>query len=258
MPVRSTSADGVLTLTLDRPERRNAIDLSALRSLRDLLRQAADDPAVRCVVLTGEGGSFCAGADLSGESQDEAVPRGEEVLATANDVVRAITSLPAPVVAVVRGAAAGLGMSLALSCDLVVAAQDAYFLSAFVNVGLGLDGGASFLLPAALGRARAASVALMGERLPAPEALAAGLISFCVPGEALAAEADRVVRRLADGPPRALAVTKRALHARSAAALEAALVHEQAAQLTLLGGPENVEGITAFLERRPAVFPPRS
>ncbi|MCW2605643.1 MAG: enoyl-CoA hydratase [Frankiales bacterium] len=256
MPVRSATADGVLTLTIDRPHRRNAVDLTALRVLRDALRVAADDVAVRCVVLTGAGDAFCSGADLSGDSQTEAISNGAEVLATANDVVRALAALPAPVVAVVRGPAAGLGMSLALACDLVVCASDAYLLSAFVNVGLAPDGGASFLLPAAMGRAAAARVALLGERLPAPEALAAGLVSHVVPPEALQAEADRVVARLAAGPPRALMHTKQAL--RAGEALEAALQHEEAVQLTLLGGPENAEGVLAFLERRPAAFPPRA
>lgn len=255
MTVRSATAEGVLTLTIDRPDRRNAVDLDALQTLRRLLREAGDDPAVRCVVLTGAGSAFCAGADLSGRSTAAAVPRGEEVLATANDVVRAIVALPAPVVAVVRGPAAGLGMSLALACDLVLAADHAYFLSAFINVGLMPDGGASFLLPAAMGRARAAAVALLGERLPAREAYDAGLISGVHPEAALQEQAERVVRRLADGPPRALALTKAALHAGAAAALEAALQHEQAGQLTLLGGAENVEGVSAFLERRRPQYP---
>lgn len=257
VPVRPTTADGVLTLTIDRPSRRNAVDLAALQALRDALRGAADDRTVRCVVLTGAGEAFCAGADLSGDSTTEAVARGAEVLATANDVVRAITTLPAPVVAVVRGPAAGLGMSLALACDLVVAADDAYFLSAFINVGLAPDGGASFLLPSAAGRAVAARVALLGERLPAAEALAAGLVSHVVPPAQVQDEADRVVRRLAAGPPVALARTKQALHAGAAAALEAALQHEEQVQLTLLGGAENAEGVLAFLERRPAAFPAR-
>ncbi len=258
MPVRSAFDSAVLTLTLDRPHRRNAVDLAALRDLHGALEAAATDRAVRCVVLTGAGSAFCAGADLAaGAGEIDRPDAGAELLGLAGSVVRAIGALPAPVVAVVRGPAAGLGMSLALACDLVVAAADAYFLSAFVNVGLAPDGGASFLLPAAMGRTRAAALALLGERLPAPEAFAAGLVSHVVAPELLQEEADRVVRRIADGPPLALMHTKRALRAGSVAVLDRALQEEERVQLSLLGGPENTEGVSAFLERRPARFPPR-
>lgn len=255
MPLRSALADGVLTLTIDRPERRNAVDVATGRELLAALRAVRSDTAVRCVVLTGAGDAFCSGADVTGGG---VAADGARVLEVGNDVVRTITALPVPVVAVVRGPAAGIGMSLALSCDLVVAAEDAYFLSAFINIGLAPDGGASFFLPAAVGRARAAAVALLGERLPAREAHAAGLVSHVVAVDALEAEAARVVRRLADGPPLALARTKEALRAGSAAALEATLLREEQVQNGLIGGPENVEGVTAFLERRRPAFPPRT
>lgn len=257
MPIRSATADGVLTLTIDRPERRNALDVAGARVLLAGLQAVAADPAVRCVVLTGEGQAFCAGADVSPDGREQASAAGAELLPVANEVVRAVVTLPVPVVAVVRGPAAGVGMSLALACDLVLADEDAYFLSAFINIGLMPDGGASHFLPASMGRARAAAVAMLGERLPAREAHAAGLITSVWPAGELQAEVDRVVRRLAAAAPNAMAATKAALHAGAADALEAALRREQEGQDRLIGTPENVEGITAFLERRPAAFPPR-
>ncbi len=252
--VRSELVDGVLTVVLDRPERRNALDLAAFRALHAALEAARDDAAVRCVVLTGAGDAFCAGADLSGRSTGDAVQRGAEVLSAANACVRSVVSLPQPVVAAVRGPAAGVGMSLALACDLVLARDDAYLLMAFVKVGLMPDGGATHLVPAAIGRARAGALAMLGERLPAREALAAGLLSEVHPADAFEQRLAEVVRRLADGPPRALALTKAALHASDAALLEAALEREHEGQQSLLGGPENAEGVAAFLERRPPRF----
>ncbi|MGW0177584.1 enoyl-CoA hydratase [Rhodococcus sp. NPDC003322] len=241
---------GVLRITIARPERMNALDLDSMRALGDLLEGRARDADVRVVVLAGEGGAFCTGADLAaGPSADPRV-----VMDTANRVIREILTLPVPVVARVDGAAAGVGASLALAADLAYAAESAYFLLAFVNVGLMPDGGSSLLVPAAVGRARAAEMALLGERLGATDAHAAGLITRVLPAGELAAHVDAVAAKLAAGPRRALELTKRSLTAATLARVEEAFERETEGQIELLGSADFFEGAAAMLARRRPKF----
>jgi enoyl-CoA hydratase len=200
----SARTDGpVLRIVLDRPEKRNAVNTPMLVELRSMIENANDD-AVRVVSLTGAGPAFCAGGDLTGKDTDGAA-------VAANDVVRAIMTLPKPVVAGVRGAAAGFGAPLALACDLVVAGRSASFQLAFARVGLMPDGGATALLPAAIGRARAARMALLAEKVTADTAFSWGMISHVVDDDALDDEFESVLQHLATGPTLSYGWTKRAL-----------------------------------------------
>ncbi|HEX2806503.1 MAG TPA: enoyl-CoA hydratase-related protein [Kineosporiaceae bacterium] len=262
----------VLTVTLNRPERLNAVTADVLDDLGDLLEEAGEDDGLRVVVLTGAGRAFSSGADLGadlgpalgadlelgpgpGSGPAEAGrPRGVRSLLAANRVVRSLRSMPQPVVAAVNGPAVGVGCSLALGCDLVVAAESAYFLLSFTSIALMPDGGATALVPAAIGRARAMEMALVPERIPAAVAHDWGMIYRVVPDGELAATVTRLVDRLAAGAPRALAATKLAVNAAALDGLDAALQTELEGQSRLLATADFAEAAGAFGERRPPVF----
>ncbi|UPK62557.1 enoyl-CoA hydratase [Rhodococcus pyridinivorans] len=250
--LRSELAHGILRLTITRPRRMNAIDLTTMKTLSDAVKAAGDDERVRTIVVTGEGSAFCTGADLAAGAADPQDPG--VVMDTANELVRTIASVPVPVIAAVNGPAAGVGVSIALAADLTYAAESAYFLLAFVNIGLMPDGGASLLVPAAIGRARAAEMALLGERVSAQDADRFGLVARTLPDAELAAHVDAVASRTASGPRRALELTKRALNASTLGELDAALAREKGGQVELLGSADFAEGAMAMLEKRPARF----
>ncbi|QDQ96603.1 enoyl-CoA hydratase-related protein [Tomitella fengzijianii] len=258
--VRVVSTAGVLTVTIDRQARMNALDSATVEELVRALTEDARDEAVRAVVLTGAGTAFCTGADLVAMSSDrpagaaEADERARATMRRAEELIRAIVEAPVPVVAAVNGAAAGLGVSVALACDLVYAAEDAYFLLPFTGIGLMPDGGASLLVPAAVGRARANAMVLLGDRLPAAEAQASGLICEAVPAERLSTRVDEVAARLASRSRRALEATKSAMAATTLALLDTALATEAESQRALLTGPDLQEGIASVLERRAPQF----
>jgi enoyl-CoA hydratase len=208
---------------------------------------------VRAVVLTGSGRAFSAGADLGASSGPGSPPSAGTVVA-ANRLARALREARQPVIAAVNGPAVGVGCSIALACDLVVAADSSYFLLAFVNIGLMPDGGATALVPANVGRARAMEMALLGERVPAATALDWGLIHRVVPSGELADFVDALAARLAAGPPKALAATKRAVNEATLGSLEAALDRELDGQSALLAGADFAEGVAAFGQKRPPTF----
>ncbi|WP_330233103.1 enoyl-CoA hydratase [Nocardia sp. NBC_00508] len=244
-----------LRVTITKPKRKNAIDYDTMVALGDTFRAVAEDRAVRVIVLTGEGGDFCTGADLSA-SADEA-RRGitsDMVMDAANRLVRAIVDAPVPVIARIRGAAAGVGVGIALAADLVFASEDAYLLLAFINIGLMPDGGAAALVAAAAGRPLAARMALLGERLPAPEARAAGLFTAVVPDDELDDSVQAAIAKIAAGPRRALELTKQALNQATLTSLDAALAAEKAGQTELLRSSDFAEGATAMLTKRKPVF----
>lgn len=251
-----TDRDGrVLRITLTNPQRKNAVGYDTMAALGDTFLAAAQDRAVRAIVLTGEGGDFCTGADLSAapaEAQRGITP--EMTMDVANRLVRAIIDVPVPVVARVRGAAAGVGVALALAADLTYAADDSYLLLAFINIGLMPDGGAAALVAAAAGRPLAAEMALLGERLPAPTAAAHGLFTAVLPAAELDARVDAVAAKLAQGPRRALELTKRALNHATLTSLDTTLAAEKAGQVELLRSPDFAEGALAMLTKRRAVF----
>lgn len=251
--LRVEFVDGVLRITIARPERMNALDLESMNALGDLLTGRACESAVRVVVIAGEGAAFSTGADLVAAADGpEADPR--VVMDSANRVIRAILALPVPVIARVDGPAAGVGASIAIAADLAFAAPGAYFLLAFVNVGLMPDGGSSLLIPAAVGRARASEMALLGRKLGAEDAAAAGLIARVLPAKELSAHVDSVAARLARGPRRAIELTKRSLTAATLARIDEALDRETDGQVELLGAPDFREGVSAMLGRRAPEF----
>ncbi|MDG3009048.1 enoyl-CoA hydratase [Rhodococcus sp. D2-41] len=249
----------VLRVVIDRPRRMNAFDLAHMRALLEVLIAVPGDDSVRVVVIAGAGAAFSTGADLAAMAEGERDGSGpvspEVVMDAANSVIRAIVDLPVPVIAEVPGAAAGVGASIAVAADLAYAAESAYLLLAFVNVGLMPDGGSTALISASVGRARAARMALLGERLPADEALRAGLIAGVLPEAELSGHVAAVAHRLASGPRRAIELTKRALTAVTLDRLDAAMAAETRGQCELLVGPEFAEGATAMLQHRPPSFP---
>ncbi|WP_172650390.1 enoyl-CoA hydratase [Rhodococcus opacus] len=253
--LRVVNEAGVLRITIDRPDRMNALDLAHMTALGDVLTAAATDSSVRVVIIAGAGKAFSTGADLAAAAAagGREAP-AEVVMDSANRVVRAIVELPVPVIAQVNGAAAGVGASIALTADLTYASENAYLLLAFVNIGLMPDGGSSALIAASIGRARATRMALLGERLPAAQAERDGLIAGVLPPDELAAHVDAVAARLARGPRRAIELTKRALTAATLTALDASLHREKAGQAELLQAPDFVEGVTAMLAKRAPNF----
>ncbi|WP_327143657.1 enoyl-CoA hydratase-related protein [Nocardia sp. NBC_01327] len=245
----------VLRITITNPKRKNAIDYDTMLGLGETVLSAYDNPAVRVIVLTGEGGDFCTGADLSaspGEAARGITP--EDTMVAANRMIKAIVDAPIPVIARVRGAAAGVGVAFALAADLIYASEDAYLLLAFINIGLMPDGGAAAMVAAAAGRPLAAEMALLGDRLPCAEAQRRGLITGVYSDTDLDAKVEAAATKLAHGPRRALELTKRALNAAALPALDDALTAEGIGQPELLRGADFAEGATAMLQKRKAVF----
>jgi len=254
--LRLSEEQGVLTIELHRPERLNALTTQVARELLAALDHARGD-GIRAVVLTGAGRAFSSGADLrsmGGPDEDGRMDLGRSLREDFNLPVRALRDLPKPVVAAVNGPAVGIAVSYALACDHVLAARSAYVLLSFVNVGLVPDGGASALIPARVGAARFAELALLGERLPAERAAAWGLVDRMCEDAELLPEAAALARRLAAGATGAQAAIKRMVNAGPLAGLDAALAFEADLQGTRGDHPEFHEGVEAFLEKRPARF----
>lgn len=249
-------SDGLLTVTLNRPESLNSLTAPMLTGLADVLERAATDPRVRVVRLGGAGRGFSSGAGIgAGDAGGHAGAADPvDTLHAANRAVRAIVALPRPVVAAVHGPAAGVGVSLALACDLALASDKAFFMLAFTKIGLMPDGGASALVAAAVGRARAMRMALLAERISAAEALDWGLVSAVYPAERFDAEVAAVLGGLTAGPVRSLTNTKRAVNAATLTEFEAALARETEGQTDLLSANDFREGIRAFQERRTPTF----
>jgi enoyl-CoA hydratase len=205
------------------------------------------------VRLDGAGRGFSSGAGI-GEAEQADPTATQDTLAAANRAVRSIVALPKPVVSVVQGPAAGVGVSLAIAADVVLASEKAYFLLAFTKIGLMPDGGATALVAASVGRTRAMRMALLAERLSATDALAAGLVSAVFPADDLEAEANAVIETLRSGPAAALRRTKQAINEATLTELEGALGRETQGQLSLLASHDFREGTRAFQQRRQATF----
>jgi enoyl-CoA hydratase len=239
-------ADGVLTLTMNRPDRLNALSDELSDALSEQLERATTYDDVRVVVLCGAGRAFCAGADIRGDGE----PLDSRSLDRANRIVRAITRLDRPVVAAVHGMAAGVGCSIALACDLAVAAESASFLLAFARIGLMPDGGSTATVAASIGRARAMRMALLAEPLTGREAYDAGLVSHVADDDAFETVVSDLVARLVASAPLGLAATKGAVNAAAYAGLDGALERERTGQTILLRTEDAAEGMRAFEERR--------
>lgn len=242
---------GVTTISINRPDRMNALDHSTVCALVELISEHGSDPGTRVLVLAGEGGAFTTGADLQAikESSGDA-PSPDVTMDSAAALVRAVLTAPVPVIAAVNGPAAGVGVSLALASDLMLMAEDAYLLFAFTNIGLMPDGGASVLLPAAVGRSVASRMLLRGDAVAASEARDVGLALDVLPAADLRAAAGKLARRLARGPRRALELTKKSVTAATLAELDAALAREHEGQCELLVSSDFAEGVSSILEKR--------
>ncbi|MGZ5377954.1 MAG: enoyl-CoA hydratase-related protein [Mycobacterium sp.] len=236
-----------LHILLNRPEKLNAVDTPMLNELAAAFGEAAQDDSVHAVLLTGAGRAFCSGGDLTGGDTQGAVR-------AANRVVQTIVTMPKPVVAGVHGPAVGVGCPIALACDLVVAARSAYFQLAFSRVGLMLDGGASALLPRAIGRARAARMAMTAEKVFAPTAFDWGMISHVVDDDAYQAELAALTSTLAEGPTQSYGWIKKALAAATLSDLEAVQAAEEEGQRILVTSDDFTEGVRAFRDRRNPEF----
>lgn len=256
--VRTSVDNGVGIITLADPATLNAAGLDLMDGLQAAFEGFVADDAVRAIVLTGEGRGFCSGANLSGgggRATDSGASHGpnQALLKVYNPFVNQVRRSPKPLVAAVNGVAAGVGVSLALVCDLVVAAESAYFLLAFRRIGLVPDGGATYLLPRLIGKARAMELMLLGEKLPAKTALEWGLINRCVADAELMSSAMTFARALADGP-KSLGLTRNlvwdSLDADWAEQLEAEAYRQGDAGRT----EDAREGVMAFIQKRPAQF----
>lgn len=248
---------GVARIELNRPQKMNAWDKQFGLDLRDAVERTSADDAVRAVLLTGAGRGFSSGADLS--AGFEPTPEGHPDVHTAlveryHPIITGLRELPKPVIAAVNGGAVGIGCSLALSADLVLAAESAYFLLAFVNIGLVPDGGSSAFIPARIGFTRALEMAFLGERLHAPRALEWGLINAVHPDDELAAAADALAARLAAGPTRSYAGAKRQLEAWAYDGLAEQLELEADVQQEQAATRDFAEGALAFLQKRAPEF----
>lgn len=249
-------ADGVLTITINKPDRLNALDAVTAKTIYEALKDADSNADVRVVVLTGAGRGFSAGADLQRVkgSEEEGTGDTNNLLDYANLTTTLISTLSKPVVAAVNGVAAGVGVSYALASDIVVAKESASFLLAFSRIGLMPDGGANLWVAANIGRARAMDMALLAEQIPAPQAKEWGMITRVVADDDFEAEVKKVADKLAAGPTRAYAKMKAAINGAALTELQTTIDREVSGQTELLKTKDNAEGVAAFLEKRPAKF----
>lgn len=248
---------GVATLTLNRPHALNSFTAEMHAEVRQVMTKVTEDKTIRCLVITGTGRGFCAGQDLNDRStsEDGSLPDlGESVEKNYNPLIRAIMNLPKPVICAVNGVAAGAGASLALACDITLAARSASFIQAFCKIGLVPDSGSTFNLPRAVGLARAKGLALLGDKLPAETAEQWGMIWKCVDDEQLQAETTKLAQHLATQPTGALGLIKKLLNESSSRTLVEQTDLEKDAMRSLGQSDDFKEGVAAFIEKRPAVF----
>ncbi|UYN95796.1 MAG: 2-(1,2-epoxy-1,2-dihydrophenyl)acetyl-CoA isomerase PaaG [Enhydrobacter sp.] len=258
-PVLAALDGGVLTLTLNRPQRLNAMSQALIGSLREQIERARGDAAIRAVLLTGTGRGFCAGADLAAAGTGSIGPDGKPDVGAVmeklyNPLIRSIRDLPKPVVAAVNGVAAGGGANLALACDIVLAGRSARFDQAFVRISLIPDLGGTWFLPHTVGDARARALAMLGTSVPAEQAERMGMVWQVLDDDRLMDEAGKLARRLASGPTLSYAAIKRAMNAAGTNTLDRQLDLERDFQRELGRSADFKEGVAAFLAKRPANF----
>lgn len=253
--IRLDTADKIATITLNRPERLNAMPPQMADDISDALDRL---DGARVVLITGEGRAFCSGADLAGRSDGPAIGRGQGAYAALtksyNPLMLKLAKLDVPIITAVNGPAAGVGCSLALASDFAIAGRSAYFLQAFVNIGLVPDGGASWMLARLVGKARATEMMLLGEKIPAEKAADWGLIYKCVDDADLMAEARALAVRLANGPTVALGIMRQNLAVALDADYATALLREAEGQRIAGDTADAREGGIAFLKKRKAEF----
>ena len=247
---------GVVNVTLNRPERKNAANGQMWLELRQLFYEVTHTASDRVLVVTGAGGAFCSGADISDPNGVSGNPGDPHLIRMQflGEVMLALHEVPKPTIAKVRGIAAGAGLSLALGCDLVVASEDARFSEIFAKRGLSVDGGSSWLLPRLVGLHRAMELAYFAEILSASEAFDYGLVNRVLPDAELDAFVDDWATRLAKGPPLALSMTKRLLHDGARSTMSEALENEARCQTVNFATEDTTEAMRAFAEKRDPDF----
>jgi len=247
------ASDGVAILTLNRPQKLNAFNDRMHEEIGEILGRVENDDAIRALVVTGAGRAFCSGADLN-QRLSEPRGAGDALDRYYNPRVKRLMALAKPVVAAVNGPAAGAGASLALACDIVLAARSATFIQAFARIGLVPDAGGTYFLPRLVGSARAKALALLAEPLPAETAAAWGLIWKAIPDDELMPETMVLARRLAQGPTLGLGLIKQALNRSLENDLTQQLDLERDLQKRAASSADFREGVAAFLNKRPAKF----
>ncbi|MCI5108070.1 MAG: enoyl-CoA hydratase [Pseudomonadales bacterium] len=251
---------GIVTLTMNRPEARNALSNEMRAQLADSLHDIEQDDSIRCVVLTGAGEHFMAGGDVKGMAESISKSPQElrkEFILRIHDlhpIMFALRRMPKPVIASCRGAAAGAGVSMALACDLVIASESAFFTLAYCHIGTSPDGSSSFHLPRAVGIKKAMEIALLGDRFSASKAEAMGMINFVVPDADLEAETQKLATRLANGPTHVYGNTKALLYRSMESEFESQLQAEAEYFADCASRADFREGVTAFVEKRQAKF----
>ncbi len=256
-----SESDGVATLTINRPERLNSLNTDVIQEMIEAVDRIRDGLSdARCLVLTGAGRGFSSGADLApgtaGGSETAAGPidAGKVLETHFNVLLERLFALPVPFVTAVNGPAAGAGCSFALAGDIIIAAKSSYFLQAFVNIGLVPDVGSTWMLPRMIGRARATAMMMLGERVPAEQALEWGMVTRVVDDASLMDETMKVAKKLAAGPTRALTLIRHGIRECMDKSLTEGLMVERRHQLLAGRSPDFAEGVMAFLEKRPARF----
>jgi 2-(1,2-epoxy-1,2-dihydrophenyl)acetyl-CoA isomerase len=253
-------ADGIATITLNRPQALNALHIGVIAEMIDAVDRVRDEGTARVLVLTGAGRAFCSGADLAGGGAGGGAarsgpPDAGAVLETHfNPLLERLFALPVPFITAVNGAAAGAGCSYALAGDIVIAGKSAYFLQAFVNIGLVPDVGSTWLLPRLAGRARAQAMMMLGERIPAETAADWGMVYKVVDDAELAAATRAVAEKLAKGPTKSYALIRQGIRDCLDTTLSEGLMVERRNQLKAGRSADFIEGVSAFLQKRPAAF----
>ncbi len=252
--IEVTRAEAIATVTINRPHRKNAVTGDMWAQLAETFRSLSADADIRCVVITGAGGEFCSGADLAAREGSGRPVHQLAAMRSVNDAALALHRMPQPTIAKVRGVAVGAGCNMALGCDLVVASENARFSEIFAKRGLSVDFGGTWLLPRRVGLHRAKELALFGDIISAADASEMGLVNRVLPDSELDAFVDGWARRLAAGPPIALALTKRMLNNAMNVTMEEALDDEGAAQTVNFGTKDTIEAMSAFTEKREPKF----
>lgn len=245
-----TLTEGVLTITLNRPDVLNACNRQMTDEIQDALKKAERDPNVRCIVLTGAGRAFCSGEDLKARQSAGTFGFESTLRDRYNPIVLKMRNIEKPVIGSINGVAAGAGMSLALACDIRIASEKANFIEVFVRIGLVPDAGSSYFLPRLIGLAKAYEMCFTGDSMNAEEALQFGLVNRVVPAEELESATHEFALKLAKGPTRAIGLMKRTINRGLSMELEQQLEYEVHSQETAGNTEDHKEGLAAFMEKR--------
>jgi 2-(1,2-epoxy-1,2-dihydrophenyl)acetyl-CoA isomerase len=246
--------NGLATISLNRPEVYNALNDEITFELQDAFKVAAKDDAIRAVVLTGEGKAFCSGQDLKASQSQEKRSFLDSLHKRYNPIIRAMRSLPKPIICRLNGVAAGAGCSLALACDIIVASEEATLIEVFINIGLVPDSGSSYFLPRLVGMAKAFEMCSMGSRVKAKEALELGLVNKVVAADQLDTAVKEYADYYAQAPTKSIGLIKKMLNKSTTSSLDEMLDYEAYLQEIAGNSQDYKEGVTAFLEKRKPAF----